>query len=132
MNCNSAHVIRQNFDLACMQSGSNLQTKVAHIVADSFRATHGAGGTVKRSKKPISERFNLFAMKSHELATHTSVMHLQKMAPVAIAKRNRTFGRANYICTVANARSVSGWDRDPVRNSSISSRIRCESPAQNK
>src|SRR5712672_2209464 len=112
MNCNSAHVIWQNFDLACMQSRSNLQTKVAHVVADSFRATHGAGGAVKRSKKPISERFNLFAAKSHELATHTGVMHLQKMAPVAIAKGNRTF---------ANARSVSGWDRDPVRNSSVSS-----------
>jgi hypothetical protein len=34
----SAHVIRQNFDFTGMQSGSDVQTKAAHAVADSFRA----------------------------------------------------------------------------------------------
>jgi hypothetical protein len=98
INCNPAYVIRQNFNLAGMQSGPNLQTEVAHIVADSFRATHGTGGTIKRGKKSVSERSNFFATKSGEFATHTGVMHVHKMPPFTVAKRNRAFRRANYIC----------------------------------
>ncbi len=80
-----------------MQSGPNLETKVAHIVADSFRATHGTGGAIKRGKKSVSERPNFFATKPGEFATHTSVVHLQKMPPFTVAKRDRAFRRADYI-----------------------------------
>jgi hypothetical protein len=98
MNGNSAYVIRQNFNLASMQSGPNLETKVAHIVADSFRTTHGTGGAVKRGQKSVSERFNLLATKPGEFTTHAAVVHLQKTSPFTIAKRNRALRRANYIC----------------------------------
>ena len=79
------------------QSSALLQTKVAHIVADSFRATHSAGGTVKCSEKSVPERFDFFATKPGEFATHAGVMHLQKMSPLTIAERNRAFRRTDYI-----------------------------------
>src|SRR5665647_2340389 len=86
MNGDSPDVIRQYFDLAGMQSGPNLQTKVAHSIADSFRTTHAAGRAVKRGQKPISKSLDFFSTKSDEFATHTRVMSLQQMAPLAVTE----------------------------------------------
>ncbi len=73
---NSAHVIRQNFDFAGMQSGSNVQTKGTHAVADSFRAPDATGRTVERGEKAVSECLDFFATESGEFPAHACVMRL--------------------------------------------------------
>src|SRR5580704_19093039 len=74
MHGDAADVVRQDLNLARVQSGSNLQTEVAHRVPDGFCTTHGARRSIEGRKKPVARRPDLLAAKSRELATNVRVM----------------------------------------------------------
>lgn len=83
----AADIVRQDFNLARMQSGPDLQTEIAHGVADSLSATNGAGRTVEGGKKPVTHCPDFLAPKPREFATHTRIMPLQEVTPFAVAER---------------------------------------------
>jgi hypothetical protein len=97
MDGDALHITAGHFDLAGVQSATDLNFERADGLDNRASAANGARRTVERGQKSVSKRFDLAAAVPSEFSPHARMMSTEQIAPASIAHLLGERCRANDV-----------------------------------
>ena len=125
-----ARVVADELNLARVHARPNFQAKRSHCSTYARRTSDGSGRAVERGEQSIAKGLYLAAPMARDLLPEYQVVLVEQRSPLTVTEVRSLFVESTMSVnmTVASTRSGSTWDREPVRNSSISSTSLSTSP----
>ena len=87
VHCDPPDVVVTGFDLASVESSSNLYSYVSGMVADSQGALNGPARAVKDGKKAVAGRLDLSSSTTLQVGSDHCVMRIENLAPSPVTDR---------------------------------------------
>src|SRR5262249_19249083 len=83
-HCDTGDVVASTFDLARVETCTNLQADRLDCVADGARALNGAAWAVKGRQRAVSSRLHRDTTEAFELTRHDAVVLVEQKPPVVV------------------------------------------------
>src|SRR5205807_8938792 len=90
----AADLLLKQLALAGVQTRADVDSELAHPVADRKRGAHRPRGTVEAREEPVARRIDLASAKPLQLATDSIVVRFDQLMPAAVAQSTRALRRA--------------------------------------